>query len=357
MSRIHMVLWIGFTILLAGCTEESGPTNPKPTDPPLYGALVTPRVSDEADPLLVDAYQALDVDGGQIGHLALSWAAVEQGATTRDWSRLDPHVEQARRRDMKLSVVVEFIHGGEGEAPAWRWPVFPDWDDPGLLAGLSSFLRELAFRADGTIAYLWLGEGPDRHAALYAGNDAQIEAFYAAIADSARAVFPTAAIGTMITPALLEQDGKEALVRTILESLDLIGLSLYVAKDGDSFPVPAAALEWMKQAIAPWQSGRFAVLEAGYPSGAAVGSSEETQAEFVTLVGSWLFDRPTTLELFCWSPGIDPSSELAPDLAIRRFPNDGDAQGAFAEELRSMALRRLDGSPKLGRQAWIEARP
>ncbi len=220
MSRIRTICGIGIALLAIGCTQKSGPTKPKPTDPPLYGAQVVPRVSEQVDPLLVDAYQALDVDGNQIGHFALSWAEVEQGLITRNWSMFDPHVEQARRHGMKLSIVLEFVHGEEGEAPAWRWPVFPDWDDPTLRSGLAAFLRELAFRADGMIAYLWLGEGLDRHAALYAGNDAQIAAFYAAIADSARAAFPNAAIGTMISPRLLGEDGKESLIREVLGSLE-----------------------------------------------------------------------------------------------------------------------------------------
>jgi hypothetical protein len=357
MSRIRTICGIGIALLAIGCTQKSGPTKPKPTDPPLYGAQVVPRVSEQVDPLLVDAYQALDVDGNQIGHFALSWAEVEQGPIARNWSTFDPHVEQARRHGMKLSIVLEFVHGEEGEAPAWRWPVFPDWDDPNLRTGLAAFLRELAFRADGMVAYLWLGEGIDRHAALYAGNDAQIAAFYAAIADSARAAFPNAAIGTMISPRLLGEDGKESLIRGILGSLDLIGLSLSTEGSGAAPPAPEAALVAMETAINPWLGGRFAILEAGYPSDASLGSSEAAQADFLARTGAWLFDRPSNLELFCWAGIHDPAAHIAAEFALRRFPNDPAGQTAYAARLASIAMRRLDGSPKLGRQAWIEAHP
>ena len=357
MSRVRWILWIGIALLLVGCTQKSGPTKPKPTDPPLYGARVVPRISADVDPYLLDAYQALDVDGNQIAHIAISWADVERGPVARDWSMLDPNVEQARRHKMKLSVVVEFVHGGETEAPSWRWPVFPEWEDPELRAELSRFLRELAFRADGTVAYLWLGEGPDRTAALYGDSDAAIAAFYAAIADSARAAFPGAAIGTVISPRLLAEDGKEQLVRGILESLDLIGICVSTESDGASLPSPEATLDAIKAAVAPWDGGRFAILEAGYPSGGALGSSEAAQAHFASLAGAWLYSRPATMDLFSWAAIQDPSTDFADTLGIRRFPSDPVARAAFTGRQVSIAMRRLDGSPKLARQSWLDAHP
>jgi hypothetical protein len=357
MSRVRWIPWIGIALLLVGCTQKSGPTKPKPTDPPLYGALVVPKISSEVDPYLLDAYQALDVDGNQIGHIAISWADVERGPAARDWSAFDPNVEQARRHEMKLSVVVEFVHGGETEAPSWRWPVFPDWDDPDLRTGLAQFLRELAFRADGTIAYLWLGEGPDRTAALYGDSDVAIAAFYAAIADSARAAFPGAAIGTVVSPRLLAEDGREQFVRGILGGLDLIGICVSTEAAGASLPTPEAALDAMRAAIAPWEGGRFAILEAGYPSGAALGSSEAAQAQFASLAGAWLHSRPSTMDLFSWAAIHDPSSDLADSLGLRRFPNDSAARAAYAARLGSIGLRRLDGSPKPARQTWLDAHP
>jgi hypothetical protein len=354
MQRIRALCLLVVGLLFLGCSDSSGPTDPEPPDPPLYGALVVPRISYEVDPLLVDAYQALAVDGNQIGHLGLSWAKVEISEQIRDWSSFDPHVEQARRRGMKLSVVIEFLHGGEGEAPAWRWPTFPDWDDPDLRLELSRFLRELAVRANGTIGYLWLGEGPDRNAALYPGTDEALAAFYADIADSARAAFPGTAVGTVTSPRLLAENGKEALVREILGSLDLIGLSVSTEEAAAS---PAAALDTMERAIAPWLDTRFAILDAGYPSGADHGSTEAEQAEFATLTAEWLRDRPSKLELFCWAAIHDPSATLAAEIADRRFPSSTVEAASLASWLRSVAMRRLDGSPKLARQAWVETHP
>lgn len=357
MLRIRFLCWICLPALAIGCTEKSGPTRPLAPEPPLYGAFVVPKISEQADPLLDHAYQAMGAEGNQIAHLGLSWAETERGASLWDWSKFDRHVEQARRKGMGLSVVIEFVHGGEGEAPQWRWPVFPDWDDPDLRMGLALFLRELSTRADGTIAYLWLGEGPDRAAALSPGNDAHILAFYQAIADSARAVFPNAAIGTVISPRLLAADGKESLVRELMLSLDLIGLSVPTDAQGGALPAPEAAIASMAESVVAWEGGRFAVLDVGYPSGAALGSSEAVQAQFATRAGEWLHDRPENLELYCWGAISDPSPELAGSLAGRRFPNDAGERAADSVRWVSVALLRLDGTPKAGRQAWVEARP
>jgi hypothetical protein len=357
MVRIRSLCWIGLSVLAIGCTEKSGPTDPPSSDPPLYGAFVVPKISEAADPLLDHAYQAIGAEGNRIAHLSISWAETERGANIWNWTTFDRHVEQARRKGLRLSVVVEFVHGGEGEAPGWRWPVFPDWDDPNLRTGLALFLRELSTRADGTIGYLWLGEGPDRAAAQSPGNDAQILAFYAAIADSARAAFPNAWIGTVVSPRLLAADDKESLVRDLLPSLDLIGLSVATEASNGALPAPQVAVESMAQAVAAWEGGRLAVLDAGYPSGTALGSSEALQAEFATRAGEWLHDRPENLELFCLGAISDPSAELAGSLARRRFPNDADEREADSVRWISAALLRLDGTPKIGRQAWIEARP
>ncbi len=344
-------------VSLLSCGGDDGPSRPDPLPPLEYGALVTPRASLESDPLLVDGYQNFGADGFTVAHLAISWAQVEKGPVVRDWRVLDLHVHHARQRGLKLSVVLEFIHGGRVEIPAWMGSEFPGWESQDLGWALARFLREMGVRSQGTIGYLWLGEGADRYAAADLDDDRAMVAFISMIGDSARAVFPTARIGTLVDPVTVVETGKETLVRALRDSLDLLGLCLDSVVDPGEDVDPATALARIGEGVAPWSDGPLAIIEIGYPSTAPFGSSEGEQAAFASLVAQWLTARPRELELFCWSPLHDAGPPLADSLALRRHPSDAQARTVFAAMLSCSALRRFDGSPKPGRQRFFEERP
>jgi len=351
-----------FVLLLASlslsfCGDDSNPSGPGPEIPLVYGALVTPRVSMQVDPLLADGYQNLGADHFTVGHLAISWAGVERGQLVRDWRALDRQVERARQRGMKLSVVLEFLHGGVVEVPAWRWPEFPGWNDPELEWALVGFLREMEVRSQGTIGYLWLGEGADRYAAESLDDDRPLISFLSMLGDSARAIFPGSRIGSLVNPAMLAETGGEPLAHALQDSLDLLGLWVYpdIAPGGDIDP--QAAMTQIQEWIAPWSNAPVAIVEIGYPSSSTWGSSEAEQAEFASLLAEWLRNRPRELEFCCVAPLHDADAELADSLARRRYPGDPDGESSFASMLASYALRRNDGSPKPGRQRFYEERP
>lgn len=342
---------------ICSCGDDSDPSKPASPVPLSYGALVTPRVSLDVDPLLVDAYQNLGADRFEVAHLAVSWAGIERGQVDRDWSDLDLHVNRARQKGIKLSVVVELLHGGEVEVPAWRWQEFPGWGDPDLGWGFVRFLRELQVRSKGTIAYLWLGEGADRYADEDTEDGGPLVSFLSMAGDSARRIFPGTRIGTLVNPLMVGGQGQETLVRALRDSLGLLGLWIYPA-GAEGAPVdPATAIATLENAIDPWKDGPLAILEYGYPSSPDLGSSEEEQAQFASLTAQWLRSRPLRLELFCWAPLHDAGPSLAESLALRRFPLDPEASGAFAGLLSCSGLRRNDGSPKAARQRFYEERP
>jgi len=325
---------------------------------------VTPIISFEVDPYLANAYQTLRVDGNEVGHVALSWSAIDVANGVRNWWPLDAHIQKAYAQGTKLSIAIEFIHGGEADLPAYRWGEFPGWDSTDLLDILTAFLGDMKGRFPRgdtvhTLAYLWLGEGPDRFAATNPGQDAEMLRFYGRLVAEARRTFPAAHIGTIVTPALIAQPQGGALVRALRDSLDILGLAVYPEDLPGGLPDPQIALERMADAIAPWQDGPFAVLEAGYPSSEALGSSLNRQSAFADLLADWLHRRPATLELFCWSPLSDPNGALADSLARRRFPLEADSslRVDFARRIATMSLHNLDGSVKPARYDWVDRRP
>lgn len=345
------------TVFLLSCGDDDGPTKPEPLPPLEYGALLTPRGSLEVDPLLSDGYQHLGADGFRVAHLAISWAQIETGQSLRDWRMLDLHINQARQRGLTLSVVLEFIHGGRAEIPSWMGPEFPGWDNPDLGYSLARFLRELGVRSQGTIRYLWLGEGIDRYAAAEAVDEGALVDFISMIADSARASLPSARVGTIINPATIEEDGKAALVGELRRSLDLLGISLEPSLPPAGEVDPASTIARIEEEVSPWAEGQLAILELGYSSAASFGSSEAEQATFASLLAQWLARRPRGLELFCWAPLHDAGLALADSLALRRHPFDEGVRSRYAAWLSSSALRRNDGTPKPGRQRFFEERP
>ncbi len=339
------------------CGKDSSRPEPEPAVPLVYGALVTPRVSLEADPLLVDGFQSLGADGYTVAHLAISWAQIEKGQGVRDWRTLDRFVRQARQRGMKLSVVVEFVHGGVVDLPAWRWSEFPGWDSPDLGFAMAGFLRELSVRSQGTIRYLWLGEGIDRYAAAHPDDEASLAAFVSMIGDSARVILPGSRIGTLVNPGSVDGMPRSSLIRSLRDSLGILGLWFDPALDLSGTTDPAAAMARVKEGTALWSDGPLAVLELGYPSSGRFGSSEAGQAEFASLLSRWLRGRPPEMELLCWSPLHDAGPAVADSLALRRYPADGVGRELFASFLSCDGLRRMDGSPKPGRQRFFEERP
>jgi hypothetical protein len=313
---------------------------------------MTPRVSFEADPLLVDAYQSLTGDEGGIGHFAVSWSEIALGPVLRDWEPLNLHVRNAQRSDVGLSVSFELLHGGRLDLPAYLLDL--SWEHPDLLEELSRFMREFADRAQGTIRFLWLAEGPDRYARENPGAEPEVLAFYGALADTLGRIFPDTRLGVLIDPQEVTLQGGGSFVEALRDTLGSVALSIYPERRGDV--APEQALQDLEAAVAPWSGSPFSIVESGYRSNAPQ-EGDTGQSLYATLLSSWLFRRPATLELFCWSPVHDASSSLAASLADRRYPNDPAARDRYAAILSSAAVRRLDGSRKPARETYVDGRP
>ena len=341
--------------LPTGCGDEGGPLDEEVVR--AFGALVTPRISYEIDPFLTDAYQSLSGDGYKIAHTAISWAEIAPAFSVRNWKEVDIHIDQARRRGIELSLVVEFLHGAEVDLPGYLEDLGWAWDEPTLVRELSRFLRELKERTKGTVGYLWLGEGPDRYLERYPDDEGLLLSFYGVLADSARRIFPDAELGVVVSAAEVNRTGRADFIRALRDTLGALAISAYPEELLEELPTAAEALVVLRQAIEPWKEGPFAVVEMGYPSFANGGSLDSEQSEFAGAVGDWLHDWPSTLAFFCWSPIHDAGAVLADSLAMRRYPDDALSRERFSTILSTSSLRRLDGSRKPAREAFLEHRP
>ena len=341
---------------IIGC-EGDGPSVPDPADPPLYGARITPRVSREADPLLADAYQSLTGDRLQIAHDAISWAEIATGPVLRDWKPLELHVQRARTSRVELSLVLEFLRGGEVEVPEYLEFIEWSWDEPTILWELARFLREMEPRTQGALRYLWLGEGPDRYIARHPELEADLIAFYSALADTARRIFPDATLGVLAVVSEIAPGEGSSPLRAIRDRLGALALSVYPAEAGETLPSPAEAVSLIEESIAPWTDAPLAIVETGYPSSFGGQSGESEQTAFASLFARWIHARPPALELVCWSPIHDAAPALAAELAARRYPDQEPERERHARVLSGHSLRRVDGSRKPARETFVEERP
>lgn len=342
-------------LALASCSDESGPVDieePGP-DPLVYATFVTPRGGPERDPLLADAYQHVGADGYQVASLWLLWSDVAVGPVLRDWTPLNLHVQRAHQKGIRLSIVLDLYPGGDPDFPRYRWPLFPGYENPDLYHELALFLAELAGRGGDDIAYLWLGQEPERYLDLYPDDGGTFAAFFAAVADTARALFPDATIGIALDPVAASSTGAHREFTDALRTqVDMTGLVF--APDVIGAPEPALAA--MTGAAGRYLDRPASILEIGYPSSGGA-TDEAAQDRFMGLFLAWMRSRPSTLEMVCWMPLHDVSSALADSLARQRRPFDEDERARYAAALATHGMRRLDGTPKASRQTFVEDRP
>lgn len=361
-STIALAVYLG--CLMLGCSSDSnGPTPPPETvEPTIYGALITPRVSYEADPNLTDAYQSLTGDGYRVAHASIRWSEIvpDLNRDFRDWNSFDRHVRNARQSVVGLSLVFELFHGGEVDLP--EWIEFQGWtwdlnDDPTFFFTLTRFLREIEVGSKGTIDFLWIGEGIDRYVERYPEQEDLLFPFFEELADSLEVIFPNVRLGIMASPVLTAENGRTEYLRSYRDLLGGIALSVFPEELVGTLPTPEEAVEAIEEAVETWTDGPFAIVETGYPSLEMSGSSDQLQSAYVSSVASWLRRRPESLELFCWAPIHDANADLAATLASLRYPRESEARDRFARILQSSSMRRLDGSRKPSREIFLQERP
>ena len=213
---------------------------------------------------------------------------------------------------------------------------------------------------DGTIAYLWLGEGPDRTRPTTRVRIARIVSFYAALADSARtAIFPDTRIGTLVTPVLLAANGKETFVRSLRRPLTSSGSpSSRRRRPRGCSRRPRRRLKHAKRTFSPGWRDRSRSSRPVTRRAEASGIRPRRSSRSTPRAGWLALRSPLDPRAVLLVP--DPRSKHGTGgfTRLRRFPSSSAEQAQFAGSgSLSMALRRLDGSPKLGRQVWFEERP
>jgi len=321
------------------------------------GMIILPQAtgSDAFDPA---AYQqALFLarcNGVQVSHYYVNWGQIEPAPGVYDWSVFDYIVEANQLEDLELSVVVEVIHTTtRGQLPADL--VGLPFDDPRFVERLSAFLATFADRYSGRVKYLWVGNEVNNY---FASHRDEIPA-YAAAFDQARAAVhqkhPDLPMGIVFAYHDAEQQGTLDIIQTLNRG-DMIAFALYL-QEGFHFTLdPASVGSYLDEMLALTGDTPMAVVETGWSTAPELDGSEKGQAEYVRQLFAALSSRRERIRFLSWFVLHDSQYEACYNTALTFFPAgtqpDAQSMDAFVSFLCYFGLRKSDGTPKLGWEAW-----
>ena len=158
----------------------------------------------------------------------------------------------------------------------------------------------------------------------------------------------------VVAAILMAQGARDATVRAsyathVLPHCDQVAINYYAMGAGFQMLDPDRVGADLGELAALFPQRVLRLQECGRSSGAACGSSEEQQADFVTAVfEAWddLIDRIVLVD-FAWQTDVDDATatQWVTDYGVAGLPDED----AFFAYLRTLGLRHHDGAPK---PAW-----
>jgi hypothetical protein len=341
----------------ATCTP---PERPPRRETGALGMMVNPPTVDD-DPFQPSAYQrslrmARD-SGVQVTHFYFEWDSIETAPGVYDWTVPDYIVEANYLEGFEMSIVLKTIHTTvRGSIPADVREL--PFDDPRFIDRLTAFAVAFADRYAGRVHYLWIGNEVNDYFAAHRGEiDAYAKAFDHA-REAVRARHPDLPVG--ITFAYHDAETLDTL--DVVETLnrgDAIAYTLYLYNDGFSFTRDPAELGgYLDRMLALAGDTPVAIVETGWNTAPELDSSEEKQAEYIQQIFVELAERSDQIQFLTWFMLHDWTRDECYEQGRTFFPPgvelEADEMETFAIFLCDLGLRRSDGTPKLGWEAWME---
>lgn len=313
-----------------------------PLDPP--PETLSPN---ELVKLFTDTLQT-SVEAGANGELiAKTWSELESGAgafTLDDFTGDITYRRTAYRQT--FFVGIQLVNTLVKDTPPDLLDVA--FDDPRMIERFKALIDALLPYFETDVRYLSIGNEVD----VYLENHNQWEAyktFYDAAVAYVHEVAPWIKVGVTFT-----YGGTKTMtdkVRALNEVSDVVILTYYPLESDLHVQPPDAPLQDFPAMLALTDDKPLILQEVGYPSAEQLGSSEAKQAEFVTHVyEAWdqAGDRIPFLSFFAMG---DFSDQLTEQLSGYYGITGADN---FTALLRTLGLRQVDGTPKLGWQAFVE---
>ncbi len=215
------------------------------------------------------------------------------------------------------------------------------YDAPEVIARFNAFLDALARQAPHMpLAALAIGNEVDGVLASNPKNWEAYTRFFRQVAAHAHTLWPNVPVGVKI----MFKSAREtpALIRPLWEAGDAVMLTYYPLNTGFQVQPPEVVAKDFAEMVQIARGKPVFLLETGYPSGAACGSSAAAQAAFIhQLFRAW--DRhAASIPLISFVFLTD----LSPETVQRLEGYYGLKHKAFAEYLRTLGLRTWEGKDK-----------
>lgn len=216
------------------------------------------------------------------------------------------------------------------------------WDSPLFLKRFDAFIDEIGPKIKGKVPWVSLGNEVDGYLSSHPDEIAAYKRFMAHERQHLKQIDPAIKVGvTVMWGGTVEHPD---VVAAVQENTDIAVFTYYPTQNMKGLPiakVPTHFATMLKIAA----NRPLLLQEIGYPSSAECGSSEATQAQFVHEVFEQMSQHGLQIPLGSFFLESDCTGAQL-DLFTGYY---GLSNTTFREFLRTLGLRRADGTPK---PAW-----
>jgi len=338
-------------ILASGCSD--GPRVPatQPAQKRFLSLSVNPRPEPPPQPQdFIDAFTLAYNAGARGQYLFFTWSTLEPQAGVYNFRELDDATQQLLSfgyQQFLLNIAV--VNTIPKETP--RDLVGVGFNTPQMKERFHALLDALRPHLDRRFVYLSVGNEVDGYLAADAAAWQAYKDFYEDTLRYIHQTLPGIKVG--VTVMFGGAVGSAAANITNLTSAsDVYILTYYPPTQGTSSAAPQAPRTDFPRMVALARGRPVILQEVGYPSSPVLSSSEADQAQFVsTVFDAWQAQGATIpfLNFFLLHDLTDATvNDLLGYYGLPPDPN-------FFAFLRTLGLRRVDGSAKPAWQALVDA--
>ncbi|WP_420644473.1 hypothetical protein [Candidatus Leptofilum sp.] len=350
---MRRILIISLLILfLSGGCEAAAVSTPQPTqtetavptEPTAQanGRLFHLSITEAEGEPFDDAFRLAQSAGAQATSLSVYWDDIEiaPGIYQPDPNWLAIANAYYPAQQMQVSLAISVIDTNNLRLPADL--ADKSFDDPELIARFNSLLDYVAAQlTELTPQSLAIGNEID----LYLGSDVAqwraYETFFVETAAYARTLWPNTLVGSKVTFEGIA-DERAAAIQSLNQHADVVLVTYYPLDGGFQVRPPTAVHDDFQTLADAFPDKTIHLLEVGYPTGTANGSSEAMQAQFIhELFLAW-DDHAEQIPVLNYTWLTDMPETAVADMTDYYRLDDP----AFVSFLATLGLRTGDGSPK-----------
>ena len=356
-SQLILAIWL--TLFLMGCggagNDEELPGEPA-TDPPgnfsISASVQTEPATTDSHEILeryLDAFVLAQLAGANGQFSSYTWSELEPSSGDYELQNFSDTMAHAEDENLTVLVGLQVINMVARAVPSDL--VNQAWNSATMISRMHALLDQLIPLMQGRVAFISIGNEVDGYfTGIYASELSAYTSFYADAVDYLHTHFPGVAVGVTITSdALL---GVDAMTWYDLNRYSDVVIATYYPLQPDFTVRPSNRPLSDFPALIQFAAGKPLVLqEVGYPASTVLGSSEASQAEFVSHVFTAWVDSDGAIPFLNLFLLHDLSDGLV-DTLVGYYGVSGDN---FREYLATLGLRYADSVEKEAWRALLDA--